>query len=53
VGKSGAAAAKLRQDRFPGLAPMIRDFYVFIPSWLWHGRPTNGANTANYFTWKC
>lgn len=19
---------------------MIRDFYVFIPSWMWHGRPT-------------
>ncbi len=25
---------------FQGLAPMIRDFYVFIPSWMWHGRPT-------------
>lgn len=29
---------------------MIRDFYVFIPSWLWHGRPTMVLNTANYFT---
>ncbi len=29
---------------------MIRDFYVFIPSWMWHGRPTMVLNTANYFT---
>ncbi len=36
-----------------GLAPMIRDFYVFIPSWMWHGRPTMVLNTANYFTGKC
>ncbi len=35
---------------FQGLAPMIRDFYVFIPSWMWHGRPTMVLNTANYFT---
>ena len=48
--ENGAAAAELRQDRFPGLAPMIRDFYVFIPSWMWHGRPTMVLNTANYFT---
>ncbi|SQC16003.1 ECA polymerase [Klebsiella pneumoniae] len=31
---------------------MIRDFYVFIPSWMWHGRPTMVLNTANYFTWE-
>lgn len=37
---------------FEGLAPMIRDFYVFIPSWMWHGRPTMVLNTANYFTRK-
>ena len=37
---------------FQGLAPMIRDFYVFIPSWMWHGRPTMVLNTANYFTWE-
>ncbi|MCG6395714.1 WzyE family oligosaccharide polymerase, partial [Vibrio alginolyticus] len=24
---------------FQGLAPIIRDFYVFIPSWLWPDRP--------------
>lgn len=36
---------------FQGLAPIVRDFYVFIPSWLWHGRPTMVLNTANYFTW--
>ena len=37
---------------FQGLAPIVRDFYVFIPSWLWHGRPTMVLNTANYFTWE-
>ena len=37
---------------FQGLAPMIRDFYVFIPSWMWHGRPSMVLNTANYFTWE-
>nr|VUD31108.1 ECA polymerase [Raoultella sp. NCTC 9187] len=31
---------------------MIRDFYVFIPSWMWHGRPSMVLNTANYFTWE-
>jgi len=36
---------------FQGLAPIIRDFYVFIPSWLWPGRPDTVLNTANYFTW--
>ena len=37
---------------FQGLAPIWRDFYVFIPSWLWHGRPTEVLNSANYFTWE-
>ncbi|MCP6745120.1 WzyE family oligosaccharide polymerase, partial [Klebsiella pneumoniae] len=37
---------------FQGLAPVIRDFYVFIPSWMWHVRPTMVLNTANYFTWE-
>ncbi|MGA9606129.1 MAG: ECA oligosaccharide polymerase [Rouxiella badensis] len=36
---------------FQGLMPIIRDFYVFIPSWLWPGRPSAVMNTANYFTW--
>lgn len=36
---------------FQGLAPMVRDFYVFIPKWLWHDRPSFVLNTANYFTW--
>lgn len=36
---------------FQGLAPIWRDFYVFIPSWLWHGRPSIVLNSANYFTW--
>ncbi|MGL5533792.1 MAG: WzyE family oligosaccharide polymerase, partial [Plesiomonas shigelloides] len=36
---------------FQGLAPIIRDFYVFIPSSLWPDRPSLVVNTANYFTW--
>ncbi|SQI29365.1 putative common antigen polymerase [Serratia plymuthica] len=30
----------------------MRDFYVFIPAWLWPGRPDTVLNTANYFTWE-
>ncbi|MGL5700996.1 MAG: ECA oligosaccharide polymerase [Kluyvera sp.] len=37
---------------FQGLAPMVRDFYVFIPGWLWPSRPSVVLNTANYFTWE-
>ncbi|MFW0768163.1 ECA oligosaccharide polymerase [Trabulsiella odontotermitis] len=37
---------------FQGLAPVMRDFYVFIPSWLWPDRPGLVLNTANYFTWE-
>ncbi|NDK99030.1 ECA oligosaccharide polymerase [Photorhabdus bodei] len=37
---------------FQGLAPIIRDFYVFIPRWLWPGRPDAVLNSANYFTWE-
>lgn len=37
---------------FQGLAPIVRDFYVFIPSWLWPGRPDLVLNSANYFTWE-
>lgn len=37
---------------FQGLAPIIRDFYVFIPTWLWPERPNLVLNTANYFTWE-
>lgn len=37
---------------FQGLAPIARDFYVFIPSWLWPDRPGIVLNTANYFTWE-
>lgn len=36
---------------FQGLAPIVRDFYVFIPGWLWPDRPSAVLNTANYFTW--
>lgn len=35
---------------FQGLAPIVRDFYVFIPTWLWPGRPSIVLNSANYFT---
>ncbi|HEY3588615.1 MAG TPA: ECA oligosaccharide polymerase [Buttiauxella sp.] len=37
---------------FQGLAPIIRDFYVFIPTWLWPSRPGIVLNSANYFTWE-
>ncbi|MDF7762012.1 ECA oligosaccharide polymerase [Kosakonia cowanii] len=37
---------------FQGLAPIVRDFYVFIPTWLWSSRPGVVLNTANYFTWE-
>ena len=37
---------------FQGLAPLWRDFYVFIPGWLWPGRPAMVLNSANYFTWE-
>ncbi|MRT14539.1 O-antigen assembly polymerase [Enterobacteriaceae bacterium RIT711] len=37
---------------FQGLAPIVRDFYVFIPTWLWPGRPGIVLNSANYFTWE-
>lgn len=37
---------------FQGLAPIVRDFYVFIPSWLWPDRPSMILNSANYFTWE-
>lgn len=36
---------------FQGLAPVVRDFYVFIPGWLWPDRPSIVLNSANYFTW--
>lgn len=37
---------------FQGLAPIVRDFYVFIPSWLWPSRPDAVLSSANYFTWE-
>ncbi|HGJ5875923.1 MAG TPA: ECA oligosaccharide polymerase [Arsenophonus sp.] len=37
---------------FQGLAPIVRDFYVFIPLWLWPERPDIILNTANYLTWE-
>ncbi|CAL1329429.1 ECA oligosaccharide polymerase [Candidatus Providencia siddallii] len=37
---------------FQNLSPIIRDFYVFIPSWVWPERPNVILNSANYFTWK-
>ncbi len=40
------------QIDFQGLAPIARDFYVFIPSWLWPDRPHLVLNSANYFTWE-
>ncbi len=43
---------ELRQDRFPGSGADDPRLHVFIPSWMWHGRPTMVLNTANYFTWE-
>ncbi len=37
---------------FQGLAPIVRDFYVFIPTWVWPDRPGIVLNSANYFTWE-
>ncbi len=37
---------------FQGLAPIVRDFYVYIPGWLWPNRPSLVLNSANYFTWE-
>ncbi|QLK87547.1 O-antigen assembly polymerase [Arsenophonus endosymbiont of Aphis craccivora] len=37
---------------FQGLAPIVRDFYVFIPTWIWPERPDTVLNSANYFTWQ-
>lgn len=37
---------------FQGLAPIARDFYVFIPEWVWPERPSQILNSANYFTWE-
>lgn len=35
---------------YQGLMPIVRDFYVYIPSILWQDRPDIVWNTANYFT---
>ncbi len=43
---------KYREIDFQGLAPIVRDFYVYIPQWLWPERPSLVLNTANYFTWQ-
>ncbi|WP_107760658.1 ECA oligosaccharide polymerase [Dickeya sp. Secpp 1600] len=42
----------LDQITLQGLAPIVRDFYVFIPAWLWPARPALVLNSANYFTWE-
>ncbi len=40
------------QINFQGIAPMWRDFYVYIPHWLWPAKPPEILNSANYFTWQ-
>ncbi|MGR3807943.1 ECA oligosaccharide polymerase [Pasteurella testudinis] len=40
------------QIEFQGLAPIMRDFYVFIPKGIWENRPDLVVNSANYFTWE-
>ncbi|WP_350312899.1 ECA oligosaccharide polymerase [Dickeya fangzhongdai] len=42
----------LDQITLQGLVPIVRDFYVFIPAWLWPERPALVLNSANYFTWE-
>lgn len=37
---------------FQGLAPILRDFHVFVPRRVWPGRPDITLNTAKYFTWR-
>ncbi|CRK85745.1 Putative ECA polymerase [Candidatus Providencia siddallii] len=37
---------------FQGISPIIHDFYVFIPSWIWPDRPDVILNSTNYFTRK-
>lgn len=37
---------------FQGISPIFRDFYVFIPKYLWLQHPSFIGNTANYFTQK-
>ena len=37
--------------QFQGLDPILRDFFVFVPTWVWPERPSLILNTANYFTW--
>ncbi|MBV7388925.1 ECA oligosaccharide polymerase [Pasteurellaceae bacterium TAE3-ERU1] len=40
------------QIEWQGLAPIARDFYVFIPKTWWESRPDLIVNSANYFTWE-
>ncbi|GLY29213.1 TDP-N-acetylfucosamine:lipid II N-acetylfucosaminyltransferase [Kineosporia sp. NBRC 101731] len=40
------------QIEHQGLAPILRDFQVFVPRRLWPGRPDITLNTAKYFTWR-
>ena len=37
---------------FQGLAPIIRDFYVFILQGFGHKDQMSYLNSANYFTWE-
>lgn len=40
------------QIDFQGIAPIWRDFYVYIPHWLWPDKPSAILNSANYYTWQ-
>ncbi len=35
---------------YQGLMPIVRDFYVYLPNWLWADKPDQIVNTATYFT---
>ncbi len=43
-GRIWVAVAELRQHRLPGPGSNCPRFYVFIPSWLWPGRPSMVLN---------
>lgn len=37
---------------FQGLAPIARDFHVYLPRRIWPSRPEITLNTPKYFTWR-
>ncbi len=48
----GSLLQNYNEIDFQGIAPVIRDFYIFIPDWLWPERSEITWNTAKYFSIK-